>query len=273
VIPVHEEEHVLERSVETLLAYMRKRFTFVFQVTIADNASTDGTLARARELARRHPEVEVLHLPAKGRGRALRAAWSASRADVLAYMDVDLSTGLEALPPLLLPLLGGRGDIAIGSRLTAGSEVTRGLRRELVSRTYNAILGVSLGLGVADAQCGFKAGRREVLQELLADVHDEEWFFDTELLHVARRNLMAVREVPVRWVEDTDSRVAVARTALADLGGIARLRRAERRRRQASAATSRAPWEGASASCAAPTPNSLASLAISSGPGSGRAIR
>jgi glycosyltransferase involved in cell wall biosynthesis len=269
VIPVHDEAHVLEGSVEKLLAHMQASLPFTFRITIADNASGDGTLAVAETLAARHPEVAVLHLERKGRGRALRAAWSASRCDVLAYMDVDLSTGLEALGPLLEPLLGGRADIAIGSGLAPGSEVTRSLRRELISRAYNILLRLLLRASVADAQCGFKAGRREVLQQLLGEVEDEEWFFDTELLHAARRRRMAIREVPVRWVEDSDSRVAIVATALADLRGIARLRRAERRA-QAPAARSRT---GASASCAAPTPKSLASIPISSGPGSGRAIR
>jgi len=224
VIPVHNEERALAGSVRRLQAFMTQRFTFSFRITIADNASTDGTLALAKALARELHCVRVMHLERKGRGRALRAAWSLSDAEVLAYMDVDLSTDLAALPALLEPLLAGQGDIAIGSRLVPGAEVTRGPRRELISRCYNLLLRASLGVTFADAQCGFKAGRSEVLQPLLARVEDEEWFFDSELLYLAQRSKLSIREVPVRWVEDSDSRVAIVRTALADLRGIRRLR-------------------------------------------------
>jgi glycosyltransferase involved in cell wall biosynthesis len=228
VIPVYNEELILEQSVRTLDDHLRTHLGLPYAITIADNASTDATLQRARELARELPEVGVLHLREKGRGRALRAAWGRSRADVVAYMDVDLSTGLEALQPLLAPLLQGQGDIAIGSRLTPGAQVTRTLRREVISRTYNMLLRVALRAGFSDAQCGFKAGRREVVQALLADIEDEAWFFDTELLHLAQRRKLAIHEVPVRWVEDTDSRVAIAATVREDLHGVMRLRRRAR---------------------------------------------
>jgi glycosyltransferase involved in cell wall biosynthesis len=226
VIPVHNEQHVLAASVRTLHDHMRREFNFPFQITVADNASTDGTLAVARELARELPEVAVLHLDRKGRGRALRAAWGASVADVVAYMDVDLSSDLSALGELLLPLLEGRGDIMIGSRLAPGAQVTRGIKREVISRGYNLLLRMVLGVVFSDAQCGFKAGRREQVQSLLGDVQDEEWFFDTELLYLAQRRKLAIHEVPVRWVEDPDSRVQIIATAREDLRGVLRLRAA-----------------------------------------------
>ena len=228
VIPVHNEEHVLASSVRTLHEHLTRDLDVAFAITIADNASNDGTLAVADGLARELAEVGVVHLERKGRGRALRAAWSASDADVLAYMDVDLSTDLAALGDLLVPLLEGRGDIAIGSRLLPASEVTRSLKRELISRSYNLLLRLALDVGFADAQCGFKAGRREAIQALLDEVHDERWFFDTELLFRAQRARLAIREVPVRWVEDPDSRVDILATAAEDLRGIHRLRAAGR---------------------------------------------
>ncbi|HEX7610009.1 MAG TPA: glycosyltransferase [Solirubrobacteraceae bacterium] len=228
VIPVYNEEHVLARSVRSLHAHLSSLSGLSFAITIADNASTDATLARAGELARELPEVGVLHLDRKGRGRALRAAWGASRADVVAYMDVDLSTDLDALALLLTPLLEGRGDIAIGSRLAPGAHVTRSRRREVISRTYNMLLRLTLQAGFSDAQCGFKAARREVVQSLLAEVEDEQWFFDTELLHLAQRRKLAIHEVPVRWVEDPDSRVDIAATVREDLHGVMRLRRRAR---------------------------------------------
>jgi glycosyltransferase involved in cell wall biosynthesis len=231
VIPVHNEHLILERSVRTLHAHLSESFTVPFQITIADNASNDATLDVARMLADELDDVEVLYLDRKGRGHALRVAWMRSDADVLAYMDVDLSTDLSALGELVLPLLQGRGDLAIGSRLAPGAQVTRGLERELISRCYNLLLHVLLGTGFSDAQCGFKAGRREVMQPLLDDVQDEAWFFDTELLYLAQRRKLAIHEVPVRWVEDPDSRVEIVATAREDLRGILRLRSADRERR------------------------------------------
>jgi glycosyltransferase involved in cell wall biosynthesis len=228
VIPVHNEQLVLEANVRKLHDHLLRGFTFTFQITIADNASADATLEVAHRLARDLPEVTVLHLDRKGRGRALRAAWSRSEADVVAYMDVDLSTDLAALEDLLVPLLQVRGDITIGSRLAPGARVTRGMRRELISRSYNLLLHLLLGVGFSDAQCGFKAARREVIDALLEDVEDESWFFDTELLYLAQRRKFAICEIPVRWVEDDDSRVDIVVTAREDLKGIMRLRRRAR---------------------------------------------
>jgi glycosyltransferase involved in cell wall biosynthesis len=230
VIPVYNEERVLVDSIHRLHSHLREHFSFAFRITIADNASDDGTPAIARELARRYPEVESLRLERKGRGLALREAWRRSDADVVAYMDVDLSTDLAALARLLEPLLAGTGDIIIGSRLAPGAVVTRGIKRELISRSYNLLLHAALGVGFSDAQCGFKAGRREVVQSLLAHVHDDSWFFDTELLYVAQRCKFAIHEVPVRWVDDPDSRVQILATAREDLHGVMRLRASARRR-------------------------------------------
>ncbi|HXD55680.1 MAG TPA: dolichyl-phosphate beta-glucosyltransferase [Solirubrobacteraceae bacterium] len=241
VIPVFNEEHTLERCVRELRAHMQEHLSVPFRITVADNASADGTLALARSLARELPEVHVIHLEEKGRGRALRAAWLASEADVVAYMDVDLSTGLEALGPLLEPLIAGTADVAIGTRLAPGAEVTRGIKRELVSRTYNILLRLLLDVSFSDAQCGFKAARRSVAAPLLAQVRDEGWFFDTELLYLAQRGKLSIHEVPVRWVEDRDSRVAVLRTALEDLRGIRRLRRTQPGRVVQTGAPARRP--------------------------------
>jgi glycosyltransferase involved in cell wall biosynthesis len=232
VIPVYNEQHALQRSVRTLHRYLSESFTFPFQITIADNASTDATLDVARALADELQGVEVLYLDRKGRGHALRVAWTRSDAEVLAYMDVDLSTDLSALGELLLPLLQERGDLAIGSRLTDGAQVTRGLKREVISRCYNLLLHALLGVTFSDAQCGFKAGRREAIQALLDDVQDEAWFFDTELLYLAQRRKLAIHEVPVRWVDDPDSRVEIVATAREDLRGVMRLRKARRERHE-----------------------------------------
>ena len=229
VVPVYNEQRVLAASVRALHEHLSEYSALPFQITIVDNASTDATLEVALALCWRLRRVRVLHLDQKGRGRALRRAWASSGADVVAYMDVDLSTDLAALPDLLSPLLEGRADLAIGSRLAPGATVTRCFRRELISRTYNTLLRALLGARFSDAQCGFKAARREAVQMLLADVRDNAWFFDTELLYLAQRRGMTIHEVAVRWVEDSDSRVHVLTTARDDLRGIARLRRDARR--------------------------------------------
>ncbi|WP_285513954.1 glycosyltransferase [Streptomyces sp. NBRC 14336] len=223
VVPVFNEEADLERSVRRLHAHLRGGFPYPFRITVADNASTDATPRIAAALARELSEVRCLRLEEKGRGRALRAAWSRSQAPVLAYVDVDLSTGLSALLPLVAPLISGHSDLAIGTRLAPGARVVRGPKRELLSRGYNTLLRSTLAVGFSDAQCGFKAVRREVAERLVPLVRDEEWFFDTELLVIAERAGLRIHEVPVDWVDDPDSRVDILATVLADLRGIARI--------------------------------------------------
>ena len=223
VVPVYNEERALSASILQLHEFLSAHLPLAWQVTIADNASTDRTPEIARALAAALSGVRVMRLERKGRGRALRAAWSRSSARVVAYMDVDLSTDLRGLFPLIAPLLSGHSDVAIGSRLARGARVTRGAKREFISRSYNRILRAALRARFTDAQCGFKAVRSDVLGELLDGVRDESWFFDTELLILAQRRGMRIYEVPVDWVDDPDSGVDIVSTALADLRGVARL--------------------------------------------------
>ncbi len=228
VVPVYDEEAVLERSIRRLHRFLSSEFPFTWRIVVADNASTDTTPAIAARLVRELPGVELLRLERKGRGRALRAAWSSGAARVVCYMDVDLSTDLRGLLPLVAPLLSGHSDLAIGTRLAHGARVVRGTRREFISRSYNRLLHATLRTRFSDAQCGFKAVRRDVLDGLLADVRDDGWFFDTELLVLAQRRGLRIHEVPVDWVDDPDSRVDVVRTAIDDLKGVARLATASR---------------------------------------------
>ncbi len=223
VVPVRNEERDLAPSVQRLVSYLRECLPFSARVTIADNGSTDATWAIASRLARELPEVRAIHMDLPGRGRALRAIWSESDAEVLAYMDVDLSTDLNALLPLVAPLLSGHSDLAIGTRLARGSRVIRGPKRELISRSYNLLLRTLMGARFSDAQCGFKAIRRDQARALLPLTQDTGWFFDTELLVLAERAGLRIHEIPVDWVDDLDSRVDIIATALADLRGMARL--------------------------------------------------
>ena len=224
VVPVFNEQEALERSVRRLHRFLSDGFPFSWRIVVADNASTDATPEIAARLSRELPGVESLRLERKGRGRALRAAWSSSQARVVAYMDVDLSTDLRGLLPLLAPLLSGHSDLAIGTRLAHGARVVRGPKRELLSRGYNSVLRTVLRARFSDAQCGFKAARVDALRAGLLDaVRDDGWFFDTELLVLAQRRGLRIHEVPVDWIDDPDSRVKIVRTALEDLRGIARL--------------------------------------------------
>jgi glycosyltransferase involved in cell wall biosynthesis len=223
VVPVYNEERILEVSVRRLRRYLNTRFPLRASILIADNASVDGTWAVARRLAAELPGVQAVHLSRKGRGLALRTAWAASRAPVVAYMDVDLSTDLDALLPLVAPLLSGHSHVAIGSRLAPGARITRSPKREVISRSYNVILRTALGTRVSDAQCGFKALRSDVARDLLPLVTDDSWFFDSELLVVAERLGLRIHEVAVDWVEDPDSRVDIVATARDDLKGIWRM--------------------------------------------------
>jgi glycosyltransferase involved in cell wall biosynthesis len=224
VVPVYNEEKVLARSIRQLHSYLTDNLPFRFVITIAENASTDGTFAVAQQLCAELSGVRAVHLDRKGRGLALRHVWGSSDADIVTYMDADMSTGLDAFLPLIAPLLSGHSDLAIGSRLAHGATVVRSRKREIISRTYNLLLRTVLSARFADAQCGFKAGRTEVIRALLPDVRDNAWFFDTELLILAQRRGLRIYEVPVAWTEDTDSKVDIAGTALADLRGVARLR-------------------------------------------------
>jgi len=223
VIPVYNEEAVLERSIRRLHAHVDRQESFHGRILIADNASTDGTWPIARRLARELSHVDAVHLDRKGRGRALRTVWLRSDADIVAYMDVDLSTDIAQMCPLISEITDGGADVVVGSRLSRQSHVVRGMRREVISRIYNRMLHVMLGVGFPDAQCGFKAMRADVARRLLPDVIDNTWFFDTELLVRAERADLTIASVPVRWVEDPDSRVRIVRTAVDDLRGIVRL--------------------------------------------------
>src|SRR3954451_15899461 len=225
VVPVHDEETELEPCLRRLHAYLTS-LPWSFRITVAENASTDATLAVAQQVAAELPGVEVRALLEPGRGRALRSVWLASDSPVLVYMDVDLSTDLAALLPLVAPLISGHSDLAIGTLLSRSSRVVRGLEREVISRGYNLLLRSTLATSLSDAQCGFKAIRADVAHRLLPLVEDTGWFFDTELLVLAERAGLRIHEVPVDWVDDPDSRVDVVRTATADLAGIARMLRA-----------------------------------------------
>jgi len=228
LLPVYNEEAILEKSIISLREFLQTNVTdFDWVITVGDNASIDNTLKVAEELSERFEDVRVFHLGQKGRGRMVKYAWDKSEADVLTYMDIDLSTGLDAFPPMVRSIFEGY-DVAIGSRQYKGAKVDRGFKREAISRGYIWILKLFLGFPYTDAQCGFKAVSKAFVNETFAKIEDDEWFFDTELLYLAWRNGYKVKELPVRWIEDTDSRVKITRTAWLDMKGVFRMRRYEK---------------------------------------------
>ncbi len=225
VIPVLNEEHSLPRCIETLSAFLAENLPHQWRIVIADNGSTDGTLDVAAEYARKMPgAVAALHLDQRGRGRALKRAWSESNADILSYMDVDLSTEIEAFPRLVSAIADEGRHLAWGSRLSRDSQTQRSFKRELISRAYNCIIRAGMRTHFRDAQCGFKALSRDAARALLPHIKDTGWFFDTEMLVIAEKRGFRWKEIPVAWREDPDSRVKVVKTAIDDLRGLARLR-------------------------------------------------
>jgi glycosyltransferase involved in cell wall biosynthesis len=225
VIPVLNEAHVLARSVATVREFLKQNVPYQWCVVVADNGSTDGTDKIAEQLAAQHPDVRMLRLDVRGRGRALRAAWTSSDADIVSYMDVDLSTELAALPRALDAILREGYDIAIGSRLLPQSQTRRSFKREFISQAYNLFLKLALWTKFSDAQCGFKVCTRRVVQEIVPQIEDQSWFFDTEMLVLAEKRGYRIKDLAVKWIEDDDSRVKIIQTAWDDIKGVFRLRR------------------------------------------------
>ena len=225
VIPVLNEAHVLARSVGTVRKFLTENFPYRWRLVIVDNGSTDATDEVAERLAHEHADVTFIHLEQRGRGRALRCAWMQSRADVVCYMDVDLSTELAALPRAISSIVDDGHDIAIGSRLLRSSRTRRSFKREFISRAYNLFVKALLFTRFSDAQCGFKAVTREVVERVVPQVKDQSWFFDTEMLVLAEKQGYRIADLPVIWNEDDDSRVKIVKTAWDDILGVLRLRR------------------------------------------------
>src|SRR5258706_10668212 len=224
-ISVYNEEGTLAENGEKVAAFLESTCRYPHEIVIANNASTDGTLGAARDLETQLRNVRVLHLEAKGRGGAIKAAWGQSTADILSYMDVDLSTELAAFPALIDAVMSRGFDLAVGSRLLDPSLTNRGLKRETISRGYNLLVRAIFRTRFSDAQCGFKAITKRAATELLPLVEDSGWFMDTELLVIAEKLGFRIFDLPVRWVDDPDSRVKFWRTAIEDIKGLIRVRR------------------------------------------------
>ena len=224
VIPVYNEEKELASSVTTLVSYCGKHMgDFAWSITIADNASVDRTRQIALSLARTNPNISVVSLKAKGRGRAVKYVWQKRPADINAYMDVDLSTDLAHFPPLVRSITGAY-DVAIGTRNARTSRVYgRSALRTFTSKMYIFLIKIFFWVHFSDAQCGFKAVCRRVVTEVVPRVVDNEWFFDTELLVLSEKMGLRIYEEPVTWIDNPGSTVRVMKTAQGDLQGLWRI--------------------------------------------------
>ena len=230
IIPCYNEMAVLQESVERTVALFAEQPQYDWRLVIADNGSTDGTSELARALDDVFPAVQALVLTIKGRGLALREAWLQSDADIVSYMDVDLSTDLAHLPDLVAMVAEGACDVAIGSRLSRKSETQRSLKREVTSRGYVLLVrGFFPRLRISDAQCGFKALSRRAVEAVVPQIENRMWFFDSELLILAQQEGLRICELPVRWVEDPDTKVRILSTAAEDIRGLLRMRFRRRR--------------------------------------------
>lgn len=224
VIPVYNEEIELADHVETLVAYLESNLPdFEWTVTIADNASTDRTLSIAKKLIKQYRQVHAIHIPEKGRGRAVKYAWLSSNATIHCYMDVDLSTDLKHVPPLVRSLLRGY-DIAIGTRNARTSRVYgRSMLRTFTSKMYISLIKFLFWVKFGDAQCGFKAITDKCAKKILPHIEDNAWFFDSELLIFAEKLGYRIYEEAVTWIDNPGSTVRVVKTAQGDLEGLWRL--------------------------------------------------
>ncbi len=225
-IPVYNEEKALPVSIPALHAFLREHLAdYDWTIEIADNASIDRTPEVSRKLTGEFDRVQYLRLEQKGRGRALKKSWTESDADIVSYMDVDLSTNLESFPPMVHALAHEGYDIGTGSRLMKGANTKRSFKRELISRTYNLMVKAMFFTRFSDAQCGFKAVTRQVVNVLLPHIEDNVWFFDSELLIIGEKSGYRIFDVPVKWIEDLDTRVKIVKTATDDIKGLLRVRR------------------------------------------------
>ena len=224
VVPVYNEEEDLEKGVAALVSYLSEHLAdYEWKVTIADNASADKTFSIAQRLAKANPRIAAFHLSESGRGRAVKYAWRQSSSDIVAYMDIDLSTDIKHFPALVRSLSRGY-DVAIGSRNAPGARVYgRSLFRTITSKAYILLIKCFFFVHFSDAQCGFKAMTRQMVDVLIPKIIDNGWFFDTELLVLAEKMGYSIHEEPVTWVDNPGSTVRVWKTAYGDIAGLWRL--------------------------------------------------
>jgi glycosyltransferase involved in cell wall biosynthesis len=225
VVPAYNEERLLEAGIDKLVTFLRTDFTYKnYNIIIVNNGSTDKTFDIMQRLQRKYKEVTCLNLNQKGRGLALKTAWLASKADILSYMDADLSTGLEATPDLIDSIVNGGYDLAVGSRFLSDSKVKRRFTRTVLSYAYNLCIKMLCGIRqLPDLQCGFKAINKKVANRIVPKIKNKNWFFDTELLILAQESGFRIKYIPINWIERLESKVKILCAICESIIGIFRL--------------------------------------------------
>ena len=226
VLPVYNEEIILKHSVSVILEFVTQHLnTYNTNIIIVDNGSTDSTFEIAQKLSKSNKNVQAKKIKTKGRGIALKSTWLESSSDMLAYMDIDLSTDISSLITLINELNVNNFDIVIGSRLLKNSVVSnRKFLRTLTSKTYSYLTRCLFLSKIHDFQCGFKIINQYTAKILLPKIQDSGWFFDTELLLLDENKKLKIKEIPVKWTDDRDSKVDVIKTIITDLKGLLRMR-------------------------------------------------
>lgn len=227
VLPVLNEFVDLPKNLPILHAFLSKHMAeYEWNIVIVDNGSSARAKQQSSKLAKKYTKVRSVSVHPKGRGRALKYTWMHSSADILCYMDIDLSSQLEFLPELIDSVSKKGFDIAIGSRNSPGSKVIgRKLIREISSKGYALLIRLTfLHTHIPDAQCGFKAISREIAQKIVPRIKDNAWFFDSELLICSEKRGYKIKVVPIEWHDDPNSTVKVLKTAWEDIKGLVRIR-------------------------------------------------
>jgi len=225
VIPVYNEAPILRKNVSRVVSFLELDSAYKdYKVIIVDNGSRDKTFEIAQELAVQYAKVNVIHLNQKGRGRALRKAWQESEADIVSYMDADLSTDLEAMHKLFNAIIIDGYDIAVGFRLSSVFRVKRTLVRSFLSYGYNLLIKIIWRIKeLPDVQCGFKALTKNAADAIVPKIENQNWFFDTELLILAYRRRCKIKFIPVKWEERLNGKVKILDTVFEDIVGIVKL--------------------------------------------------
>lgn len=205
VIPAFNEESVLKQSVLKIFDFCESNLPDAYQIIIADNKSTDQTAKIGRALAQRLRPVDYLYVGLKGKGAAIRSGFSKYSADIYCFMDADLATDLSALP-LLIKGINQGWDVVIGSRFAKESKVRRSLPRKIFSWGYHAIAKIFLNLKIKDLPCGFKGINQKVKENVLPQVRNNEWFFDSELVVLAEKQGYKIKEIPISWSDPRKGR-------------------------------------------------------------------
>jgi len=211
VLPAYNEVNRLEVAVAKISQAL-KEDEYPYEIIIAEDGSTDGTAEKAEELAQKNSCVKHIHREKRlGRGTALSNAFRQCNGEVFVYMDLDLSTDLKSLKPLVDAIIIEGYDFSTGSRMLPESRVERTLGRSISSKSYNFLVRHMLDSKVKDHQCGFKALRKEAVLSLLNEVEATHWFWDTEILVRAHRHGFKIKEIPVNWTSGEDTKVNLAK--------------------------------------------------------------